>query len=97
MFPLPPPQNVAPTHTLRLQHDAAAQILPEAQLMLSVQSASLAHGVLPSTQWPVCSVVLAHTQLPPGPQGPKVAHVWPVQVLLVQAPLVQTPVGHCGG
>jgi hypothetical protein len=38
--------------------------------------------------------VLAQTQVPPGPHGPKVVHVWPVQLLLVQAPLAQVPVVH---
>jgi hypothetical protein len=33
--------------------------------------------------------MLAQTQDPPGPQGPKVAQVWPVQVLDEQAPFVQ--------
>jgi hypothetical protein len=47
---LPPPQKVAPTQTLPLQQVCAAQISPDAQSLLSVQSASPAHGVLPSTQ-----------------------------------------------
>lgn len=93
---LPPPQNVAPTHTLMPQQDPTAHISPAAQLELSAHSARPAHGVLPSTQNPVSSVVLAHTQLPPGPHGPNVVHVWPVQAVLVQAPLTHVlPVGHC--
>lgn len=45
-------------------------------------------------QKPVDSLVEAQTQLPPGPQGPNVSQVWPVQVFEVQAPLAQTPVEH---
>jgi hypothetical protein len=79
---------------LRPQQDCTAQLSPDAQLVLSVQWASPAHGVLPSTQEPVSSVVLAQTQVTPGPHGPKVAHVWPAQLLLVQARSAQIPVGH---
>jgi hypothetical protein len=47
---LPAPQKVAPTQTLPPQQVCTAQISPDAQSLLSVQSASPAHGVLPSTQ-----------------------------------------------
>ena len=88
------PQIVAPTQTLSGQQVSTAQIKPEAQSALFEQVASPAHGVLPSTQYPVSSAVLAHTQSPPGPHGPNVSHVCPVHELLVQAPWAQTPVAH---
>lgn len=63
--------------------------------MLSTQVARPVQAVLPSTQKPVLSVMEAQTQEPPGPQGPKVSQVWPLQELKEQAPLVQPPDGHC--
>jgi hypothetical protein len=89
-----PPQNEAPTHTFRVQQVWNAQISPAPQLALVAQLSRLAHGVLPSTQKPVPSVVLAHTHDDPGPHAVKVLHVSPVQGTLVQALLVQTLEAH---
>jgi hypothetical protein len=71
------------------QHVLTAQTPPRGQSALVVQAGSPPHGVCPLTQKPVPSVMLAQTQDPPGPQGPKVLQVSPVQVLDEQAPLVQ--------
>jgi hypothetical protein len=72
-----------------------AQTPPRGQSELVVQAGSPPHDVSPLTQKPVPSVMLAQTQGDPGPQGPKVEQVLPVQVLDEQAPLVQVlPAGH---
>jgi hypothetical protein len=90
-----PPQKVAPTQTDTPQQVATAQTSPDAQLLLSLQLASPAHCVLPSTQNPVLSAVLAQTHDPPGPHGPNVVHVWPVQLDEVHAPFTQvSPEAH---
>jgi hypothetical protein len=89
-----PPQNVAPTQTFLSQQLATAQISPEPHSVESLQSARLEQGVSPSTQKPVDSVVEAHTQVLPGPQGTKVEQVRPVQEEDVQAPFLQEPVEH---
>ena len=86
---------VAPTQTLISQQEATAQICPAGQSLLIVQVCSPAHGVLPSTQKPVPSAVLAQTQLPPGPQAVKVSHVSPVQVFETHELFSQTPEAHC--
>ena len=89
-----PPHIVAPTQTLMLQQEPTPQICPAGQSLLVAQVANPSHGVLPSTQNPVLSVVLAQTQDPPGPQGPNVSQVSPVQALVTQALLLQTPESH---
>jgi len=90
-----PPQVVAPTQTLIPQQEATAQTTPAGQSLLVSHVCRPAHGVLPSTQKPVPSAVLAQTQVPPGPQGVNVSHVSPVQVFETQALLMQIPEGHC--
>ena len=94
---VPVPQKVAPTQTLAPQQVPTAQISPVAQSLFRLQLVSPAQEVDPSTQKPVLSAVVAQTQEPPGPQGPKLAQVWPVQVLEEQAPLVHLPEGHWKG
>jgi hypothetical protein len=81
-------------HTLREQHVSTAQTLPTGQSALVAQSARPEQGVWPSAQKPVPPVAEAHTHEPPGPQALKVSHVWPVQELVAQAPLVHTPESH---
>jgi hypothetical protein len=81
-------------HTLREQHVPTAQTLPTGQSALVAQSARPAQGVWPSAQKPAPPVTEAHTHEPPGPQAVKVSHVWPVQELVAQAPLVHTPESH---
>ncbi|KAI9858086.1 MAG: hypothetical protein M1813_007898 [Trichoglossum hirsutum] len=95
LFEAAPPQVVAPIQTLLPQQVPTAHTSPLAQSTLVTHSASPAHGVEPSTQKPVPSKVLAQTQEPPGPQGPKLAQVWAVQVEEEQAPFTQVPEGHC--
>lgn len=89
-----PPHWSVVMQTLVRQHVPTAHTLPSGQSALVPQPARPRHGVDPATQKPVPSVMLAHTQLPPGPQGPKVEHVCPVHELKEHAPLVQDPVGH---
>jgi len=91
---VPVPQKVAPTQTLPPQQVPTAQTSPEEQSLLALQLGSPAQGVDPSTQKPVLSEVVAQTQEPPGPQGPKLEQVWPVQVGEEQAPLEHFPEGH---
>jgi hypothetical protein len=90
-----PPQVVAPTQTLIPQQDATAQTMPAGQSLLVPHVCRPAQGVLPSTQNPVPSAVLAQTQVPPGPHSVNVSHVSPVHVLETQALLMQLPEGHC--
>lgn len=90
-----PPQAAAPIHTDLRQHVATAHTWPTPHSAVDPQLGRPRQGVEPSTQKPVPSVVLAQTQLPPGPQAPKLSHVWPAQKMEEQAPFVQTlPDGH---
>jgi hypothetical protein len=90
-----PPQTVAPMQTLRLQQLPTMHTSPVAQSELDPQSGRPEQGVEPSTQKPVVSVVLPHTQEPPAPQAVKVSQVSAAQVGLEQAPLAHTPEAHC--
>ncbi len=72
-----------------------AHIILDPQSLLSPQEFRVLQALNPLTQYPAPSVVLAQTPGEPGPQGvEKVSQIWPVQLLLVQAPLAQTPVVH---
>lgn len=84
---LPAQLFVAGMHTFLVQQ------VPTAHTNPATQSASPAHGVAPSPHTPVPSNVLAHTQLPPGPQAENVSHVWPVHELLTHEELWQMPLG----
>jgi hypothetical protein len=90
-----PPQDVAPTQTLIPQQEATAQTTPAGQSLLDPHVSRPAHGVLPSTQNPVPSAVLAQTQVPPGPHVVNVSHVSPVHASETQALFLQLPEAHC--
>jgi len=80
--------------TLREQQVPTAHTLPKGQSALVPQSARPAQGVLPLTQNPLPPVMEAQTQLPPGPQEPKLPQLLPVQPGVTHAPLVHCPDGH---
>lgn len=90
---LPAQLFVAGMHTFLVQQVPTAHTDPATQSALVSQSASPAHGVAPSPHTPVPSNVLAHTQLPPGPQAVNVSHVWPVHESLTHEELWQMPLG----
>jgi hypothetical protein len=89
-----PPQDVEPIQTLIPQQDATAQTTPAGQSLLELHVERPVQDVLPSTQNPVPSAVLAQTQEPPGPQAVNVAHVSPVHVSETQALFLQLPEAH---
>ena len=74
--------------TFTPQQVPTAQTPPTGQSALVTQLGRPSQGVSPLTQKPVPSVMLAQTQLPPGPQEPKLLQVWPVQDLDEQSPFV---------
>lgn len=94
LAPPDPPHLSAAIHTFLVQQVPTAQTRPDGQSALVVQSASPVHGVVPSAQKPEPPAMETHKQVPPGPQGKKLLHVLPVQVVEVQAPLEQVPLSH---